>query len=46
MNKYLDAILVAGVFAIAVYMFLVAVGAAVKTVQWIGKKLDVRQLNL
>jgi hypothetical protein len=42
MNKYLDVILTAGCFAVALYLFLVAIGAALKTVQWIGKRLGVK----
>lgn len=40
--RYLESLAHAAVFAAGVFLTLVALGAALKVVQWIGKKLGVR----
>lgn len=40
--KYVDGLMCGLVFGVGLYIAITAVGAALKTVQWIGKKLGVK----
>lgn len=44
--KYIENLLEFATIGAGIYMGITAFGAALKTVQWIGKKLDVNQFNL
>jgi hypothetical protein len=44
--SYLESLAHGAVFAAALFMGLVAIGAAVKVTQWIGKRLGVKPLDL
>lgn len=43
---YLESLAQAATFAVMLYTCLVAIGGAFKTVQWIGKKLNVKPFDL
>lgn len=46
MNDFTSTIAAGAVLAISIYMVLVAIGAAFKTVQWIGKRLGVKPFEM